>query len=251
MRKIKICVIIFLVAASIGCGYTILKKQNEEISLPYQNKILLQQTADLNKDGFEETIYLYGKPEDDVHYERLNLILKTTASGLLKKTNAEQLNGTSPAIHIADYTGDGIQEVMVRAEQGDTACIGIFDFSSSIPLNIFPDDAYIKMDLAFTDGFALEATMSESVFSISLEEIKNTLIEQGVYDAEGKRISNPSVSLLGYTDVVCTDHVFGVQPVVYGTQKTPLCYILPTLSYHQNVWQITDWQISFTPPLLP
>lgn len=254
MRKRTGICVLFLLICCAGCiFYMVQKEKNKDsISLPYQNALITEQTADIDGDGFEETIYLYGKTEDGVHFEKLNVTLKTTASGLLKKTNTDHLSGTEPTMQIADFTGDGIKDVLVRAQNESGAAIGIFNFAPQIPLNIFPEKGGMKMELAFTDRFSLSATMHGSIFSISLEQIKNTLIEQGVYQADGKRIANPAVTLLGYSNVFCENGtVFGVQPVVFGEEQTPLCYILPKLQFAQNTWQITDWEVSFTPPPLP
>ncbi len=208
------------------------------ISLPQGSEIVYREECDINSDGTDETVYVYGENnQTEKVFVNINVAL-VTSDGLLKRTNQGNLNGTDVNVNISDYNSDGIKDVLVTARESHKLNCMLADFSHSIPKNIMTDKALegLSMKLSFVDDFKVWAELENGQnFSINVAASAPMLCENKVYTSEGEYMSGMP-ELRPVTEIASLEHDFGsnllfTQQLYIGNTNKQLCSIQSEMEY--------------------
>ena len=221
--------------------------------------ILNETIADIDGDGYGDQIKVFGKKnsETDEYAEEINISVTFSGSGFTKKTNDTILSGKTHELHICDFTGDGKSDIMITVPDSDTEntiTAAIFDFSHSIPENIFSssDNLGAKITMKYSDDFIINATLnSKQNFSINLKKRADELIKNGIYTSEHKPtgISRPIITRHCALSVADKDgdgiySLIGSQNIT-DINGTILCKVTSYLEYASHKWNIYKIEYSY------
>ena len=244
-KRYALCALLLLPLAAGSFGLSRIGKGNA-VSLPAGSTILQTQAADFDGDGQLETVYLYGSPQKDGSVRHVNVAVMQPNTGFTQKTNLTSLSGTHPSLYLADFNGDGRQDVFLCVRDAkNTVLAAALDFSSAIPFSLLsPKDACgLTPHIALQDGFFCTVSFdAQKSFSFLIEENIDRLIAQGIYDQNGNLlITDPEVVAQPYSTLVpvAQDGGFvlhGKQPLLLKQSDTEIASLSSTLCYVGNRW---------------
>ncbi len=244
MKRLSFCLwlitlmTVSIASASIISGADEITATANGISLPQGSGIVFREECDINSDGNNETVYVYGEKTDkEGFFNNLNAAV-VSCDGLLRRTNYNGINGIDVAVFVRDYNSDGIKDVLLTAkEKGKINCMTA-DFSHSIPKNIMTDKALkgLCMKLSFTDGFKVWAELENGqIFSINAASSAQTLCEMGIFTPDGKYVTGTPV-LSPVIEITPLEHDFGsnllfTQKLYAESEEITLCNIEAEMEY--------------------
>lgn len=227
-------------------------------SLPVNNYILMMKEYDIDSDGKEDEIYVYGekKNEETEYAEKINLAVVYKRNGFVKKTNVSWLKGFVSDVEVADFTKNKNKDIFLKVytDQNKSVLSGlIVDFGHEIPKTIFNKFSGISPTFLFADGFLISCKLSDGQeFAVNLSAKKDALIKNGVFDSAGKRLVNPKVYSKPFSDLKATDtdgdgvyELSGSQSVVLSSDETELFKIYSTQKYKNNSWFVTKIEVRY------
>lgn len=253
MRKRQTVILfLFLILTLSILGFLAAKHTPKTPNSVVKTTVISKITDDIDGDGFAETITLNGTETEDGAYENIFVTVKTTAGGLMKKASADYLCGKNPRLTVADCTADTDKEILVCAQDSKSLRTAVFTFSPPVPYNLFPPEKACGISAEFNllNSFAVQTTVGGKTASISLENKKNTLIQQGVFYADGSPACKTNLKIQPYCAVSAADGgLICAQPVTVSNSTDPLCYVISTLKFAKNDWQVSSWYLSDVLPI--
>ena len=266
MKKFKWITSLFaFVFMSIICarfaGYNAERKYVEVskgFSIPVSNYILLVKEADMDGDGKEDKIYVFGeKKNNETEYaEKINLAVVYAKNGFVKKTNVSHIKGYVYDVEICDFTGNKNKDVLLKTytdEQKSIVSVFASDFGYDIPKNIMSDSRGTTPDFTFADGYVVNCRLTNGQnFSVNLENKKELLIKNGFFDESGQLKVNKKVYAKPFCDVKAIDYdndskseLAGVQIVVAGEKETELFKIHTVQKYSGSKWELAKIEVKY------
>lgn len=222
--------------------------------------VLNETSADIDGDGNGDEIRVFGKkPSDTEEYaSEINISVRFSKSGFTKKTNTTVLNGKAHELYIYDFTGDGKNDIMISVPDSGTQgtiTTAIFDFSHSIPENIFSasDNLGAKIKMKYSDDFIINATLNgKQNFSINLSKRADELINSGIYTSERKPAGSNIPQITKYCSLSASDKdgngiysLSGKQNII-DKNGTVLCEVTSYLEHTNHKWHIYKIEYSYT-----
>lgn len=220
--------------------------------------IVLTSSADLNQDGVDDIIFVYGKPfaANSPYIQNLNVGVMDGKTQEIKTSDLKDFSGYGPRLSYGDFTGDGHLEVMLQVDTGGTGGIvqtAILDFAGASGVNIWGavNDAGLQVTGQFIDGFKvrLDPFQGAPEAIIDVQHYRDFYIQQGLYDTQGKLLK-PSTQLMVYPFGVLqiqpgdTATLFGIQAVKGITNLDTVSTLLSNFSYRDGAWQLD--QLEYT-----
>lgn len=252
MRKRQTVILfLFLILSLSILGFLAAKHAPKTPKSVTQTTVISKITDDIDGDGFAETITLNGLETDEGAYENIFVTVKTTAGGLMKKASADYLCGKNLTLAVADCTSDTDKEILVCAQDGAALRTAVFTFSTPVPYNLFPpgQNRGISAEFNLLKPFAVQTAVGGKNAVLSLENKKNTLIQQGVFYADGSPACKTNPKIQPYCVVSAADGgLICAQPVTAPDSTEPLCYVISSLKFIKNDWQVSSWYLSETLP---
>lgn len=253
MRKRQTVILfLFLVLTLSILGFLAAKHTPKTPKSVTQTTVISKITDDIDGDGFAETVTLNGTETETGTYENIFVTVKTTAGGLMKKASADYLCGKNLKPTVADCTSDTDKEILVCAQDGETLHAAVFTFSPPVPYNLFPPEQNrgISAEFHLLNAFAVQTTVGGKTAVLSLENKKNTLIKQGVFYADGAPACKTNPKIQPHCAVsVANGGLICTQPVTVLDSAEPLCYVISTLKFAKNDWQVSSWYLSDVLPI--
>ena len=227
-------------------------------SLPVNNYILLIKDYDIDGDGKDDQIYVYGekKNEEAEYADKINMAVVYAKNGFVKKTNVSHLKGFVLDVEVADFTNNKNKDVLLKVftDQNKSVLSGlVVDFGYDIPKSIFNKFSGVSPVFSFADGFLLNCSLTNGQhFSVNLSAKKDILIKKGVFDNQGRCVlaekvySKPFFELSAKNDDGDkTSELFGLQEVVLGSDETVLFKIFSTQKFKNNEWYVSKIEIKY------
>ncbi|MBU5437185.1 hypothetical protein KQI42_04140 [Tissierella sp. MSJ-40] len=231
--------------------------ETKELGLNKREYIIEELQGDINGDKIKDRVLLIGEKENEDDIYNKSIFLKVV-DGKSKKVSDIKINdfgGYEGKLFLGDFTGDKVEEAMIVTNTGgsggmvDTRIISMKDNKGKI---IFDgkDNLGINFKGKFADNFKAELkedTLDEKLV-IDLSAFKDSYIEQGIYDKNGK--------LLKETEP-WTDPFSGLNPIdvdgdgVYellGHQTIAGAYHANTISRLNSIFKYEDgeWKVKET-----
>lgn len=266
MKKIKwvssltaFCVVTLLCVQF--AGYNARQKYiqvSKGFSIPMGNYILLTKEADVDCDGKNDRIYVYGekKSKDAEYAERINLVVVYAKNGFVKKTNVSHIKGYVDDVVVQDFTGNKNKDVLLKTftdEGKSIISVFVADFGYDIPKTIMADSRGISPSFSFAEGFVVNCSLINGQnFSVNLESKKQMLVGKGVFDDNGKLVKSEKVFARPFlkVDAKKSDkdkgyELEGVQTVVFGGKETELFKIYSVQKFMGRKWELIRIEVKY------
>lgn len=226
-----------------------------EISYPNKMIIINYEIADITGDGEKDMIFLIGENLEGTDITNniitnMDVVLYDVANGSFIKAGAKKLNGQNNKIITSDFTGDGIQDVMIITEESGGKSIRIYTYEDSKLKEIWKERSNkgLVFEGEFIDGFKVQLVNKklnvDKAIDISEneEEYKNT----SFYNASGKLLSeNKNVTTTPFcsVEVVSLNDRSGIKTTqrIYGINENNIIdEITVVWKYQDGKWQIVE-----------
>lgn len=226
-----------------------------EISYPNKMIIINYEIADITGDGEKDMIFLIGENLEGTDITNniitnMDVVLYDVANGSFIKAGAKKLNGQNNKIITSDFTGDGIQDVMIITEENGGKSIRIYTYEDSKLKEIWKERSNkgLVFEGEFIDGFKVQLVNKklnvDKAIDISEneEEYKNT----SLYNASGKLLSeNKNVTTTPFcsVEVVSLNDRSGIKTTqrIYGINENNIIdEITVVWKYQDGKWQIVE-----------
>ncbi len=126
-------------------------------------KVVAFAVGDVNGDRVPDNVYLTGKTTTDSPFiQNITLIVQDGKSGRFTKIDLAQNVGYSPTLFLGDFTGDGIDDILVRIDSGGSGAFTydyIYTFIQNTPKLIFDSDVYNELflyDVTYKNNYRVE-----------------------------------------------------------------------------------------------
>lgn len=251
MKRLWLCLcLLSIILVSVTSSQII--SENNEISftggtftLPENSHVLFEKSIDLNGDKKEESVYVYGEKGENDYTKNINIAV-VNEQGILRRTSCNGIDGNEEKVVTEDFNGDGVKDIFVSVKNGENALCMVGDFSHSIPKNIMLSSNLkgLLMKTEFVDGFKISSLLENGQnFGINIEKQKQTLIEKGIYNSDGKflkgkaRLSMP-VDIKAAQGMDAYNIVF-VQKLL-GNDSVYLCTVETVMEYNDDTLLINS-----------
>lgn len=166
------------------------------------NYTITSQKADVTGDGIDDTVILRGYKEapDDNFIKDITLLMEKGSTNETSTVTFPSNAGYNPRLFLGDFTGDGIQDVMVSIDSGGSGGFGfyyLYSFVGGISKKLFDRDEFnetYKYRVTFREG-CLVSVYSEYFKKTSIIDVSS---RREFYEQEG--IYNRSCKLLKSTE---------------------------------------------------
>ena len=266
MKKIKwvssltaFCVVTLLCVQF--AGYNARQKYiqvSKGFSIPMGNYILLTKEADVDCDGKNDRIYVYGekKSKDAEYAERINLVVVYAKNGFVKKTNVSWVKGYVGDVEVQDFTSNKNKDVLLKVfsdEQKSVLTGFIVDFGHDIPKSIFAGYTATYASMAFEDGFVVNCSLANGQqFAVNLANKKEILIQKGIFDETGRYLGKEKVYPKPFFELSAKDQdgdligeLCASQKVISSVSETELFIIDSVQKYTNNKWMTSKIEVRY------
>ena len=242
-------------------GYNAKQKYAEVskgFSVPVGNFVVLVKEIDVDSDGKDDKIYVYGekKSQDSEYAQRLNLAVVYAKNGFVKKTNVSYIKGYVCDIEVLDFTGNKNKDILLKTytdENKSVMSAFVADFGYDIPKNIMADFRGISPSFDFEEGFVVNCNLANGQkFSVNLENKKELLTECVVFDENVKLLKSEKVYAKTFCNINSVDYdndlhyeLAGEQKVVFGNKETELFSINSVQKYSGKKWDLVKIEVKY------
>ena len=229
------------------------------LDLPELYYVYSTVNADVTGDGIADTIYAIGRAEGEstknFRFDNFQIWMKNGADQTMVKHRFADWRReyNKPVLQVADFTGDGISELYVKAHPGGNAPIAynyIISFVGNGAREIYGDDesASLSIECRLLDGFRAELInpVTNETMVVDISDRLGTARDK-YYTADGKLREKKSIKSAWCiaTNPVNTDadgiwRMKKTQVLRFGGLQKAVAFIHTCLKYDGSGWQATD-----------
>jgi hypothetical protein len=150
--------------------------------------------GDVNGDKIPDNVYLTGtKAPDSPFIQNINLVIQDGATGMFVSIPLKENAGYNPDLFLGDFTGDGIDDILISIETGGSGGIMyyyIYSFINNIALLLFDFNIYngqYKYDVTYKDNYKVEviSRKNNTKYIIDISYKGDDYLNE-IYDKNGK-----------------------------------------------------------------
>jgi hypothetical protein len=211
--------------------------------------IVYSSRGDVNGDGIPDNTYLTGiKTPDSPFIQNITLVIKDGRTGKFTSIRLSENAGYNPRLFLGDFTGDGIDDMLVSIDSGGSGAIMyhyIYSFIDDVPEELFDFNLYnekYRYNVTYMDDYKVEviSRKNNQKYIIDISNRDNEYLNE-IYDMNGKLkkpvsgFVNPLSGL--YPVDFNADNVYELlayQKIAGRYNADSLGYILNTLKWKDN-----------------
>lgn len=215
--------------------------------------------GDVTGDGIPDNVYLTGTKEPDSPFiQRITLIVQDGRTGRITKIQLSENAGYNPRLFLGDFTGDGVNDILISIDSGGSGAIMyhyIYSFINNVPKLMFDFNVYndqYQYEVTYEDNYKVEVISNENkekyIIDISYKE-KEYLNE--IYSVDGKLKSqisgfvNPLSGLYPVDfDANVVYELLAYQKVAGRYNADSLGYVLNSLRWEKNTFNLYNQNIA-------
>ncbi|WP_260982140.1 VCBS repeat-containing protein [Paenibacillus sp. 32O-W] len=157
-------------------------------------RILDQKVGDVNGDHVPDRIFLAGgKSPDSPFIRHITLLIQDGRTGRSRPIPLQQNAGYNPTLALADFTGDGVEDILIRIDSGGSGAFTydyVFSYVNNQPRKLFDAMEYneqYKYDVQYLDGYKAQvrSLTPQRTYIIDLTYKGREYLSE-IYDANGK-----------------------------------------------------------------
>lgn len=205
--------------------------------------------GDVTGDGVDENVYLSGfKTPDSPFIQNITLHVQDGRTGVVKSVPLRENAGYNPTIFLGDFTGDGVDDILISIATGGSGGIMyhyIYSFVNNTPQLLFDFNVYneqYQYVVTYLDHYKVEVVskINNKKYLIDISTRDAEYLNE-IYDANGK-LKSP---ITGFVNPLS-----GLYPVDFDSNKVyellayqkiagrynadSLGYVLNTLGWSDN-----------------
>ncbi len=223
------------------------------------SEILSYARGDVNGDRIPDNVYLTGiKTSDSPFTQNITLVVQDGMTGRFTSVQIDENVGYNPTLFLGDFTGDGVNDILVGINTGGSGGIMyyyIYSFIQNVAHLIFDFNVYneqYQYDVTYKDNYKVEV--------ISKENNKKYLIDisnkgadylNEIYYENGK-LKNP---LNGFVNPISglypvdfdsngVYELLAYQKIAGRYNADSLGYILNTLKWNDNMFVLDNQNVA-------
>lgn len=211
--------------------------------------------GDVNGDRIPDNVYLTGiKTSSSPFTQNITLVIQDMKTGLFTSIPLKENAGYNPTLFLGDFTGDGINDILISITSGGSGGIMyhyIYSFVNNIARFLFDFDVYnqqYKYDVTYLDNYKVEVISKKNdtkyIIEISYKG-KDYLSE--IYERDGKlkKPINGFVNPLSGLYSVDFDsnkvyELLAFQKIAGRYNADSLGYIQNTLKWKNNMFELDN-----------
>ena len=211
--------------------------------------------GDVNGDRIIDNIYLTGiMTSDSPSVQDITLVIQDGMTGRFTSIPLKQNIGYSPTIGLRDFTGDGVDDILIGINTGGSGGIMyyyIYSFINNTPKLLFDFDVYnqqYEYQVNYKDNYKVEVISEENnkMYIIDISNKGEEYLNE-IYDKDGKLkepiegFVNPLSGL--YPVDFDSDGVYELlayQKIAGRYNADSLGYILNTLMWKDNMFVLDN-----------
>jgi len=135
---------------------------NENTGMGYQNIVSFAR-GDVNGDMLPDNVYLTGKKTMDSPFvQNITLVIQGGLKGGFESIQLKENVGYNPTLFLGDFTGDGINDILIGVASGGSGGIMyyyIYSFIGNAPKLLFDFEVYnaqYQYEINYLDNFKVE-----------------------------------------------------------------------------------------------
>ncbi|QBD86934.1 VCBS repeat-containing protein [Clostridium tetani] len=222
-------------------------------------RIVAYAKGDVNGDRITDNVYLTAmKASSSPFVENATLVIQDGRTGRFTNIQLNQNSGYSSRLFLGDFTGDGVNEILISIDSGDSSATTydyIYSFVNNVPRLLFDFEEYndeYKYNVNFKDNHKVEFISEKNdqryIINISSREIDYL---NKVYNKNEKlkKITKGFVNPLSglYTvdfdsDGIC--EVLAYQKILGRSSVDTLGYVLNTLKWKKDKFYLANQNVS-------
>lgn len=181
-------------------------------------KIVAFAREDVNGDRIPDNVYLTGtKTQDSQFTKNITLIIQDGMIGSFASISIEENAGYNPTIFLGDFTGNGVDDILISIDSGGSGAIMyhyIYSFINNTMQLLFDFNVYneeYKYDVTYKDNYKVEVVSKKNnqTYIIDISNKGNDYLNE-IYDKNGK-LRKP---ISGFVDPLS-----GLYPIDFNSDK--------------------------------
>ncbi|MBI6871996.1 VCBS repeat-containing protein [Clostridium aciditolerans] len=150
--------------------------------------------GDVNGDRIPDNIYLVGvKSPSSPFIQNITLLVLDGRTGRVVSVPLNENAGYNPRLFLGDFTGDGINDILISIDSGGSGAIMyhyIYSFTNNTPQLIFNFNSYnaeYNYDVIYKDNYKVEVTSKANNIKYIIDiSLKGEDYLKEIYDENGK-----------------------------------------------------------------
>ncbi len=216
-------------------------------------------SGDVNGDGITDAVYLTGiKTPDSPYTQNITLVIQDGMTGGFASIPLSENAGYNPTLFLGDFTGDGVDDILISIATGGSGGIMyyyIYSFINNEAQLLFDFNVYneqYKYDVTYKDNYKVEVISKKNnqKYIIDISNRDADYLNE-IYDESGK-LKNP---INGFVDPISglypvdfdSDKVYellGYQKIAGRYHADSLGYVLNTLKWKGNIFVLDNQQVA-------
>lgn len=215
--------------------------------------------GDVNGDRIPENIYLTGNMTADSPFiQNITLVIQDTSTGMASNIPLRENAGYNPTVTLWDFTGDGVDEILIgiaTGGSGGTYYYYIYSFINNVARLLFDYNVYneeYKYDVNYRNNYKVEVLSRKNNVKYMIDlTYKGSVYLNEIYDANGK-LKKP---IAGFVNPIS-----GLYPIDFDSNKVfellayqkiagrynadSIGYILNYLKWQNNMFVLYDQNVA-------
>ncbi|MFM1653251.1 FG-GAP-like repeat-containing protein [Brevibacillus sp. B_LB10_24] len=164
------------------------------IASAQQMRVLDQKWGDVNGDGIPDLVYLAGSQEPGSPFiQHITLYIQDGRTGITNPIPLKQNAGYHPTVQLADFTGNGVNDILVVIDSGGSGGYiysYVFSDLNNQPYQLFDSEQYNQAhhySVNYLDNYQVKATSQnpQSTYIIDITYKGRQYLSE-IYDSSGK-----------------------------------------------------------------
>lgn len=221
--------------------------------------IVFYARGDVNGDGIPDNVYLTGiKTSDSPFTQNITLVIQDGMTGGFTSVPLSENAGYNPTLLLGDFTGDGVNDILIGINTGGSGGIMyyyIYSFINNTAQLLFDFKLYNEIynyHVTYKDNYKVEVISKENnekyIIDISNKDAKYL---KEIYDENGK-LKNPIIGFVNplsglYPVDFDSNGVYELlayQKIAGRYNADALGYILNTLKWKDNMFVLNNQNVA-------
>lgn len=225
----------------------------DELSIFNDNEkkyVLNYSIGDVTGDDINDMVIVIGEKEvlESTAAENVSVVLYDSSNMQYSKLDFKKFNGESFRIELADFTGDGVNDILVVGVDDDDYVARIVTLSDNQLVEIFKskDNKGLRFTSEFLDGFKVNVVNRKYNINNIIELDKTFWTEANVFEQSGKLIvkdKRPQTTGFTSIELVQLSDAMGIktkQRIIFDDKLNIIDEITCIWKYQDGKWQLKE-----------